>query len=55
MYSVIPVMILHSGLNAIGNYVPFKEGIGAVFPYFTVSSLIIAFILIFQDKINETE
>jgi hypothetical protein len=49
-FSVIPVIILHSGLNAIGNYVPFKEGIGAVFPYFTISSLIVALILIIQSK-----
>ena len=49
-YSVVSVIVLHSGLNAIGNYVPFKKGIGGVFPYFTISSLIVAFILLFQDK-----
>ena len=49
-YSVISVIVLHSGLNAIGNYVPFKEGIEGVFSYFTISSLIVAFILLFQDK-----
>ena len=44
--SVLPAMVLHSGLNAIGNYVPIEEGIAAAFPYLAMSSLIVALVMI---------
>jgi len=45
-WSVLPAMILHAGVNAVSVYIPFEEGISAVFPYLTISTWIIAVIMI---------
>lgn len=44
--SVLPAMILHAGLNALGNYIPFQGGTEIVYPYLTTVNCLLAIVLV---------
>jgi len=44
--NVIPAMILHAGLNALGNYIPFQGGTEMVYPYLTIVNCFLALVLV---------
>lgn len=45
--SVIPVMIAHGGINALGNFVP--ADISSVYPYVAISSILVALWIFFLN------
>lgn len=46
--SVVPVMLVHGGINALGNFIPAE--ISIVYPYVTISSLIVASFLFLANR-----
>ncbi len=50
--SVIPSMILHTGLNVLGNYVPFQDGISKVYPVLTLVNWFFVLIFILLERIK---
>ena len=50
--NIVPFMIFHAGLNALGNYIPFQGGIQRLYPYVTIIDVLVAviFMLVFARK-----
>lgn len=44
--SVIPAMLLHAGLNTLGNYIPFNVGIDTIYPYLSIVNCFMAFVIV---------